>query len=135
MDEEFDFREMFENEFKRQIEELSETEFGSEEYARGAKAINDMYNTMLTQQKNIQEDRRADEKMNNEYLASVAAKEDNKNRQLLSWMGLVVNALSTMCGFGLNSMWLKRGFEYEKEGSYTSKTFWSWIQKQINKTT
>ncbi len=92
-----------------EIEKLSVMEDGSEEKSRAIEGINKLYRLKIDQDKNESDALIETVKANNQTLADRAK--------------LVIDIMGIIVPIGFYGIWMKRGFEFEKEGFYTSKTF------------
>lgn len=86
---------------------------GTEEHARAMKTYSELYEKWIN-----------NKKINNDLDEQEKKIANEKNFKKLE---LIITGAGTLLGiaapFAFNWVWMKRGFEFEKKGSYTSFTF------------
>lgn len=102
-------KDMLESEIKSEIENLSTLEPGSDKHSTAVKSLSELYKL------NIEEDAHKKDDDNK----NIQLKEQNKDR----YIRLALEAASIVLPLVFYGIWMKRGFEFEKEGTYTSTTF------------
>ena len=134
-------------EISGQIESLDNLDMGSDEHS---KAVGDLAKlmTQLNEAQKIENDRdlKADdievkltqldfekEKLEVEKgrleTENARLEEELKNNKIQSWVKTGVEALGIILPIGFYGIWMKKGLQFEKEGSFTSTTFRGLISK------
>lgn len=101
--------EMLERQIQTEISNLAIMEDGTEEKSRAIEGLNKLYRLKMEQEKNE---------------SDVEIEEIKTNTQ--TWtdrIKLVLDGAAIVVPIVFYGVWMKRGFEFEKEGYYTSKTF------------
>ena len=111
-----EIREMLEEEIKREIQGLSELQAGSKEKADAITNLATLYKLKIDDDKVQLE---VEEKLNNDQLKLEDRAERNKDR----YIRLVVEATGIVLPLIFYAVWMKRGFKFEENGTYTSNTF------------
>lgn len=127
MDEEL--REKLNEVISEELEELKKLQVGSDEHLKGSESVEKLYKIALQDVKNqieieeqaINEDFNV-KKLKIEDKAAIEEKKDRIVRYAIEGVKIIAPLM-------LYSIWLKRGFEFEKDGTFTSTTFRSLFQK------
>ena len=111
-----EIREMLEKEIKDEIQELSELQAGSKEKADAITNLATLYKVKIDDDKVQLE---VEEKMNNDQLKLEDRAERNKDR----YIKLGMEAAGIVLPLIFYAIWMKKGFKFEENGTYTSTTF------------
>lgn len=103
-------------EIRNCLDDLTNLNLGSEEYAAAVKNLEVLYKLKI-------EDERADEDYTIRQCDVVNKKLENQDRRWNQYLGLGVNVLGGFAQMVFLNSWTKKGFEFEKTGGYASKTF------------
>lgn len=104
------------------IEELSMYDPGSEEYKEISKAIDGLYVT-LNKEKSLALEETKLEK------TSELEEKTYKDNRVMGYVKTGVELASIVVPVIFYGIWMKRGLEFEQEGSYTSATFKGLVSK------
>ncbi len=92
-------------EISKELENLKTLEPGTEEHSAAVESLSTLYKLKIEEDKAKQD-------------------ADNKNKMSgLDIVRVVIDAGGIIVPAVIYSVWMKRGFEFEKEGTYTSTTF------------
>lgn len=113
-------KELLNEELETRIQNLKTLEDGSEEQTKAVDAINKLYRLRIDETKV-----ETDYEMSKKKLASeeYVALEEKESRKWIEWVRTGLEGLSIVVPVVFYGIWMKRGFEFEKEGTYTSQTF------------
>ena len=111
-----EIREMLEKGIKDEIQELSELQAGSKEKADAITNLATLYKVKIDDDKVQLE---VEEKMNNDQLKLEDRAERNKDR----YIKLGMEAAGIVLPLIFYAIWMKKGFKFEENGTYTSTTF------------
>jgi glutaredoxin len=114
--------ELMEKEIISLIEELSMYDPGSEEYKEISKAIDGLYVT-LNKEKSLALEETKLEK------TSELEEKTHKDNRVMGYVKTGVELASIVVPVIFYGIWMKRGLEFEQEGSYTSATFKGLVSK------
>lgn len=114
--------ELMEKEIISLIEELSMHDPGSEEYNEISKAIDGLYVT-LNKEKSLALEETKLEK------TSELEEKTHKDNRVMGYVKTGVELASIVVPVIFYGIWMKRGLEFEQEGSYTSATFKGLVSK------
>lgn len=114
--------ELMEKEIISLIEELSMHDPGSEEYNEISKAIDGLYVT-LNKEKSLALEETKLEK------TSELEEKTYKDNRVMGYVKTGVELASIVVPVIFYGIWMKRGLEFEQEGSYTSATFKGLVSK------
>ena len=109
-------REMLEEEIEDEFLELSELQAGTKEQTEAIANLATLYKLKIDDDKVQLE---VEEKLNNEQLKLEDRVERNKDR----YIRLGMEAASIVLPLVFYAVWMKRGFKFEENGTYTSTTF------------
>ena len=107
---------MLEEEIKAQIENLSNLESGSEQKMQAVDDLAKLYKLSI-EEKRLQAD--SEEKSADAQDKERQIREQKKDR----WVRIGIAVAELILPLAFYGRWMKRGFEFEKEGAYTSTTF------------
>ena len=135
MNEEIDKK--LEEEILNQLEELKLFSTGSAEKEKAVETIETLYKLRMD---SVKAENEADEKAARRVLENTSHDDEMmlKERELLARrhddklnriVGVCVNGASIVLPLIFYGIWMRRGFQFEKEGSITSKTFQGLIGK------
>jgi hypothetical protein len=127
MDEEM--RQKLNEAISEELEELKMLQLGSEEHVKGSESIEKLYKVALADMKN-QIDIAQQEIDESTEMAKIrkdkeAMAEEKRDR----YVRYVLDGVKIIAPLMLYSIWMKRGFEFEKDGTFTSTTFRNLFQK------
>lgn len=108
--------ELMESEIVTLIKELSMHEPGSKEYDDITKAIDSLYATLNKEKSLMLEEVKMEKDL--ELQENV-----NKDNKLLNAVKCGIDIAGIVLPLAFYGVWMKRGLEFEKEGSFTSTTF------------
>ena len=112
----YEIREMLEEEIKVEIRDLSALETGSKEKADAITNLAALYKLKIDDDKVQLE---VEEKLNNDQLKLEDRAERNKDR----YIRLGLEAAGIVLPLMFYAIWMKKGFKFEENGTYTSTTF------------
>lgn len=113
-------KELLNKEIETEIRNLSVLEDGSEEKTRAVDQLNKLYRLRIDESKVETEYEMGKKKLaSDEYVAL----EEKMSRRWTDWVRLGIEGLSVVVPVVFYGIWMRRGFEFEREGTYTSKTF------------
>ena len=113
-------REMLEKRIGEVLDELANTEFGNEEREAVIEELTKLYKLKIDETKSLldydekTQIREADERFKQEQM-----KEQVKDR----WIRVGTAAAELVIPLIFYGIWMRRGFEFEETGAYTSTTF------------
>lgn len=107
---------MLEEEIKGGIQELSDFQLGSKEKTEAITSLATLYKLKIDDDKVQLE---IEEKLNNDQLKLEDRLERNKDR----YIRLGMEAAGIVLPLIFYAVWMKRGFKFEENGTYTSTTF------------
>ena len=108
--------ELMESEIVTLIKELSMHEPGSKEYDDITKAIDSLYATLNKEKSLMLEEVKMEKDL--ELQENV-----NKDNELLTAVKCGIDIAGIVLPLAFYGVWMNRGLEFEKEGSFTSATF------------
>lgn len=108
--------ELMESEIVTLIKELSMHEPGSKEYDDITKAIDSLYATLNKEKSLMLEEVKMEKDL--ELQENV-----NKDNKLLTAVKCGIDIAGIVLPLAFYGVWMNRGLEFEKEGSFTSATF------------
>ena len=108
--------ELMESEIVTLIKELSMHEPGSKEYDDITKAIDSLYATLNKEKSLMLEEVKMEKDL--ELQENV-----NKDNKLLTAVKYGIDIAGIVLPLAFYGVWMNRGLEFEKEGSFTSATF------------
>ncbi len=111
---------MLEGEIKDQIENLSSLEIGSEKHSKAVDNLAKLYRLKLDEDKVLMESVEKSENRENEAEIRCAQLEESvKDRYIRLGIAMAELILPLM----FYAVWMRRGFKFEENGTYTSTTF------------
>ncbi len=99
--------ELLEEEIQKEIREISQLDSGSEKKSKAIDDLSKLYKLKIEENKNESE-------INEEQL---------KNNRFTGYLRLGIEAGGIVLPLIFYAVWMKRGFKFEQEGTYTSTTF------------
>jgi len=121
--------ESIESEIERLLEEMAKVDVNSEDYEKLINRVNELYST-------IHKETELELSFNKIEVDSTIARDEScaKHEELKQsklWNGVKIGAevIGVVAPLVFYGVWMNRGLEYEKEGSYTSTTFKGLIGK------
>ena len=100
---------MLDEEIKSEIENLNDIDIGSEEHTAAVDNLTKLYKLRIEENRNLSD---ADEKQKQ-------LKEDKKAQ----WLRLGVEVVGIIVSVAFSSHWMRKGYEFETNQTYTSTTF------------
>lgn len=111
------------------IDSLNNLQPGTEEYKATVDIINKLYETVNKEKEiGLKGDSLAIEEANNYENRKIKSKE-TKSGMILSGLKTAVELSAVVVPVVFYGVWLKKGFEFEEEGTITSNTFKGLISK------
>lgn len=111
------------------IDSLNDLQPGTEEYKVTVDTINKLYETVNKEKEiGLKGDSLAIEEANNYENRKIKSKE-TKSGMILSGLKTAVELSAVVVPVVFYGVWLKKGFEFEEEGTITSNTFKGLISK------
>lgn len=111
------------------IDSLNDLQPGTEEYKVTVDTINKLYETVNKEKEiGLKGDTLAIEEANNYENRKIKSKE-TKSGMILSGLKTAVELSAVVVPVVFYGVWLKKGFEFEEEGTITSNTFKGLISK------
>ena len=123
MEDKKDIKDLLEEEIRYEFEKLRSLTPGEKGHSEAAETIVKLYKLNVEETENeraFMERSDHDIDREREYQIKLAQLEEER---LLRYFRLGVDALGIVLPLAFYSMWMKRGFEFEKEGTFTSTTF------------
>lgn len=115
-----DSRSLLEEEIKNGIEHLGSLSFGSEEHSRAVETLGKLYKLKLDEDKNANEhmEKMEDQETDHDFKR---AQLDEAVKDRYFRLGMAVAELVLPLMF--YGIWMRRGFKFEEDGTFTSQTF------------
>lgn len=107
---------MLEEEIKAQIENLADLKSGSDEKTQAVDDLAKLYKLSI-EEKKLRAD--SEEKCADAQDKEKQIREQKKDR----WVRIGIAVAELVLPLAFYGRWMKRGFEFEKDGAYTSTTF------------
>lgn len=107
---------MLEEEIKAQIENLADLKSGSDEKTQAVDDLTKLYKLSI-EEKKLRAD--SEEKCADAQEKEKQIREQKKDR----WVRIGIAVAELILPLAFYGRWMKRGFEFEKDGAYTSTTF------------
>lgn len=115
-----EIKELLEEEIKSEIENLSSIEIGSQEHSAAVESLAKLYKLKLEEDKSSIEH---SEKSEN-HLTEIDFKRAQMDEAIKDrYFRLGIAAAELILPLMFYGIWMKRGFMFEKEGTFTSQTF------------
>lgn len=115
-----EIKELLEEEIKSEIENLSSLEFGSQEHATAVDSLTKLYKLKLEEDKSSMEYLDKIENREIDQESKTAQMEESvKDRYFRFGMAAAELVLPLM----FYGIWMRRGFKFEQDGTFTSQTF------------
>lgn len=115
-----EIRNLLEDEIKREIVGLSDLPLGSKEKSAAVDDVVKLYRTTIEEDKNkTDSNERRCERENEERIKWSQFSEEAKSRRFR----LCFDAASLIAPLIFYAHWMRKGFEFEKNGAFTSTTF------------
>ena len=122
-----DIRTMLEEELERRFQRLESSDSTKPENTESVNDLVKLYGLKLEEDK-LQADLQL--KQDEQKLQEDKLRCDLDQQEQQRWIGyfkLGLDMIGIVLPLGFSAMWMKRGFQFEKEGSFTSQTFrWLW---------
>ena len=99
-----------------EIEQLKSLKYGSEEQSKVVENLTKLYKMRI-------EDSKAGIDHNKEIDDDLFRKKQLKEQRIDRYVKIGIAAAELMIPIMFYSIWMRRGFEFEKDGSFTSTTF------------
>lgn len=100
---------MLESEIRSEIRNLSTLNPGSNEHSTAVKSLSELYRLKIEEKAQKKDDN----------TRNIQLVEQNKDR----YIRLALEAAGIILPLAFYGIWMRRGFEFEKEGTFTSTTF------------
>ena len=126
-------RSLLAEEIKNEIETLGDLKQGSEEHVAATKAIVELYKTAL---EDIRTDTDAEEKWNRREMEIRKDQRDeayreaqDKEQRINNYIRYGIDAAAIIVPLVFYGGWMRKGINFEKEGTFTSTVFKNFIGK------
>nr|DAU70723.1 MAG TPA: hypothetical protein [Caudoviricetes sp.] len=113
-------RNLLEEEIRTEIENLAHLKSGSQEYIAAVDCLTKLYKLKIEEDKNAAEQIEKFESREIEQNFKAAQLEESVKDRYFRIGTAVVELVLPLAFYGV---WMRRGFEFEKEGTFTSQTF------------
>lgn len=115
-----EIKELLEEEIKTEIENLSSLEAGSEKHSVAVESLAKLYKLRLDETKNEMDCRDKSENRKNDIdFKRVQISEAGKDR----YVKIGIAAAELILPLMFYAVWMRKGFKFEENGTYTSTTF------------
>lgn len=121
-----EIKKMLDEEIKSEIDDISSLEVGTEKHSSAVDSLVKLYKLKIEEEKTTVE--HLENEQNREHdktIKDAELKESKKDR----YVKLGIAAAELILPLIFYGMWMNKGFEFEKEGTYTSKTFTGLINR------
>lgn len=122
-----ELREMLIEEIKEEIRSLSKLTPGSKEYESAVKNISTLYQTNIDELKTEFDCKEMVEKRHAEFGQNAienSLKADQLREQKIDrWCRIAIGGAEILLPLIFYGVWMRRGFKFEENGTYTSTTF------------
>ena len=115
--------ELMESEIITLIKELSMHHPGSKEYDDITKAIDALYATLNKEKSLMLEEVKIEKDAESKFRDLELQQNINKDNKLLTAVKYGIDIAGIVLPLAFYGVWMNRGLEFEKEGSFTSATF------------
>ncbi len=111
---------VLENEILNEFKRISQLESGSEQRSKAIADLVKLYNLSLDHDGKILEENRDsfDESYKEEQMDA-----ERKHQKIDRWVRIGIAGAELILPLIFSGIWMRRGFEFEKDGTYTSNTF------------
>lgn len=111
---------MLEEEIKNEIDNLSSLDTGSEKHSAAVDSLAKLYKLRLEEAKTEKEyDEKVETRMQEETFKRIQMTEGVKDR----YIRIGIAAAELVLPLMFYAVWMRRGFKFEENGTYTSTTF------------
>lgn len=111
---------MLEEEIKNEIENLSSLEAGSEKHSTAVESLTKLYRLKLDEDKSSMESiEKTENRENDAKFRCTQLEESVKDR----YVRIGIAAAELILPLMFYAVWMRRGFKFEENGTYTSTTF------------
>ena len=128
-----ELRELMAKEVEYQVANLRNLQAGSDEHKNASeslKKICDVLSQDVKDQVAVNEQMiKEDLELKKLKMETEIKKKEERNHWWSTVAHIAIDGIAVAGGLMLNNIWMKRGFEFEKEGTYTSGTFRSLFPK------
>lgn len=115
--------ELMESEIVTLIKELSMHQPGTEEFDNITKAIDALYATLNKEKSLMLEEVKIENENKNKIEDLELQRNVNRDNKLLTAVKYGIDIAGIVLPLAFYGIWMNRGLEFEKEGSFTSTTF------------
>ena len=115
--------ELMEREIITLIKELSMHQPGTKEFDDITKAIDALYTTLNKEKTLMLEEVKIENENKNKIIDLELQRNVNKDNKLLTAVKYGIDIAGIVLPLAFYGVWMNRGLEFEKEGSFTSATF------------
>ena len=115
--------ELMEREIVTLIKELSMHQPGTKEFDDITKAIDALYTTLNKEKTLMLEEVKIENENRNKIIDLELQRNVNKDNKLLTAVKYGIDIAGIVLPLAFYGVWMNRGLEFEKEGSFTSATF------------
>ena len=115
--------ELMEREIITLIKELSMHQPGTKEFDDVTKAIDALYATLNKEKSLMLEEVKIENENKNKIIDLELQQNVNKDNKLLTAVKYGIDIAGIVLPLAFYGVWMNRGLEFEKEGSFTSATF------------
>ena len=115
--------ELMEREIITLIKELSMHQPGTKEFDDITKAIDALYTTLNKEKTLMLEEVKIENENRNKIIDLELQRNVNKDNKLLTAVKYGIDIAGIVLPLAFYGVWMNRGLEFEKEGSFTSTTF------------
>ena len=115
--------ELMEREIITLIKELSMHQPGTKEFDDITKAIDALYTTLNKEKTLMLEEVKIENENKNKIIDLELQQNVNKDNKLLTAVKYGIDIAGIVLPLAFYGVWMNRGLEFEKEGSFTSATF------------
>ena len=115
--------ELMEREIITLIKELSMHQPGTKEFDDITKAIDALYTTLNKEKTLMLEEVKIENENRNKIIDLELQRNVNKDNKLLTAVKYGIDIAGIVLPLAFYGVWMNRGLEFEKEGSFTSATF------------
>lgn len=121
-----ELKKVLEQEILEKTKELKRLKLGTEEYALAEKSLSDLYKVYLDYEKQGWEVEllgyKEDVRMDEQKLKAESDEEEKKWRIIELISGILTTAFSISVPLWFHGRWMKRTFDFEKNGTISSET-------------
>lgn len=129
MDEQKEIRDLLEEEIRSEFGKVSSLQPGSKEHSEAIESLTKLYKLNIEEVENDRSFRqKSEESVNKDLELKLKAAEIDESAKT-RYFRLAVEGVGIVLPLIFYGIWMKRGFEFEKEGTFTSSTFKGLINK------